>query len=267
MKGVGQGHLPVTRRNADFLIEVVKGNIPGHSLIHVFGKAIVGTTFVPVASSLKYPMPTAAVTLEVVSDDPNDTALGTGARSITIQGLDDNWEEITQTVPTNGITPVPFPIKMRRVYLWWVETSGTYAISTVGSHAGTITIQTSPGAVLWFNGTTDPYPKGQSEIAGYTVPLGVRGYIFVHSIVADSTKSVDVMLLQRQNADIVTAPFPPMRAIKDFVGVSSNPVGADPTAPLNSFTPKTDLVFMAKVTNGTASVSVEYELLQIEEGF
>ena len=69
-----------------FLIEVVKGNIPGHTLRHRFGKGLVGTTMVPIASSLKYPTPTAAVTLEVVSSDADDTAAGAGAQEVTVLG-------------------------------------------------------------------------------------------------------------------------------------------------------------------------------------
>lgn len=266
MKGVGPGHRAI-QRSSDFLVEVVKGNVPGHSLIHVFGKADVGTTFVPIASSLKYPTPTTATALEVISDDANDTALGSGAREITVVGLDSTWNEITQIVPTSGLVGSPVPIDMLRVYGWWVSASGTYATSEQGSHAGTITIQEAVGGALWFNGIVTPYPKGQSEIAGYTVPVGFRALIYIESIVADTNKSVDVMFLKRVDADQMTAPFSAMRVVKDYVGVSSHAVGADQNAPIDTFPAKTDLIFMAKVTNGTASVSVDYELLLIKDGY
>ncbi len=251
----------------EFLIEVAKGNIPGHSIRHRFGKGIVGTTMVPIASSLKYPTPTVATTIEAVSSDADDTVAGAGARTVTIKGLDVNWEEITQTVNMNGLTPVPFPIDMIRVYDWWVASSGVYATSALGSHQGIITIQTSPGAVLWFNGTVTPYPKGQSEISGFTVPDGFRAYIFIHSIVADSTKSVDVMMATRISADDVTVPFPPMRAMKEFTGVSDSPVGAHDKAPINSLAERTDIIFMGIVSSGSASVSIDYEVLLIADGY
>lgn len=250
-----------------FLIEVVKGNIPGHSLIHVFGKAIVGTTLVPIASSLKYPTPTAAVALEVISSDADDTAAGAGAREITVVGLDANWEEITQVVATNGLTAVPLPISMLRVYRWWVSASGVYATATTGSHQGTITIQEVSGSALWFNGLITPYPKGQSEIAGYTVPTGFRAYIFIQAIIADSSKSVDVMFLSRVNADTVVAPFTAMRSVKNWGGVSSAAVGADTNAPIDAFPARTDLIFLAEVGTGTAAVSVDYEVLLVKDGY
>ncbi len=251
----------------EFLIEVAKGNIQGHTVRHRFGKGIVGTTMVPIASSLKYPTPTTATTLEVVSSDADDTVAGAGARTVTVKGLDANWLEIEQTVNMNGLTPVPFPIDMIRVYDWWVASSGVYATSATGSHQGIITIQTSPGAVLWFNGTVTPYPKGQSEIAGFTVPDGYRAYIFIHSIVADSTKSVDVMFAKRIDADDVTVPFAPMRAMKEFTGISANAVGAHDKSPINAFAAKTDILFMGVVSSGTASISIDYEILLIADGY
>lgn len=267
MKGVGQGHLAIARPT-NFLIEVSKGNVPGHSMFHKFGKGIVGTDIVPIASSLKYPTPLTAITLEVVSDSANDTALGTGARSVTVQGLDINWNEIEQTVPTNGLTPVPLPIDMLRVYRWWVESSGVYATASLGSHDGTITVQTSPGAELWFNGVTDPYPKGQSEIAGFSVKDDVRAYIFLNNISVDSSKTVDVMFVRRLNADTVTAPFSPMRVVADFVAVQGAFKGNQMEIPVDGVFPaRTDLLWLAKVASGSASISISYDILIIKDGY
>ena len=58
----------------DFLIEVAKGNIAGHSIIEKFGSAVVGTALTPVSVSTVYETPTSAVALEIVSSDANDTA-------------------------------------------------------------------------------------------------------------------------------------------------------------------------------------------------
>ncbi len=267
MKGAGQGHLPIARPT-NFLVEVAKGNVPGHSFFNKFGKGIVGTSMVPVASSLQYPTPIAPTTLEAVSDSSDDTALGVGASSVTIQGLDVDWNEIFQTVPMNGLTPVPFPIDMRRVYRWWVESSGVYGTGFVGSHAGVITIQTSPAGVLWFNGTTDPYPKGQSEIAGFTVKDAFRAFVFLNNISVDSTKTVDVMFVRRLDSHIIEAPFPPMRVVADFVAVSGGFKGNTIEVPIDGVFPaRTDMLWLAKVAQGTASISISYDILLIKDGY
>jgi hypothetical protein len=265
---VGQKTLPINKRNSSFLLEVAKGNVPGHSYFNKFGKGIVGSTMVAIASSLKYPTPLTPTTLEVVSNHANDTAGGLGARSVTIQGLDENWNEIEQTVSTNGLTPVPFPIDMLRVYRWWVVDSGTYATSAQGSHYGTITIQESPGGALWFNGVVDPYPKGQSEIAGFSVKDGVSAFLFLNNISVDSTKTVDVMLVHRKSADIVTAPFSPMRVVVDLVAVSGGFKGNSLDIPINgAFPARTDLMWLGKVVSGSASISISYDILLIDDGY
>ncbi len=252
----------------EFFFQVAKGTVPGHTYFHKFGKGNVGTTMVPVASSLKYPTPTTATTLEVVSTDADDTSAGAGARTVTIQGLDGNWDLITQTVAMNGLTPVPFPTDMMRVFRWWVATSGVYATSALGSHQGTITIQTSPGAVLWFNGTVDPYPKGQSEIAGYSVPDGFTAYIFLHNIAVDSTKAVDIIFVRRLNADTIAAPFSPMRAVTEYVSVTGALQPGAKNIPINSgFPARTDLLWLGKVASGTASISILYDVLLVADGY
>ena len=48
----------------------------------------------------------AATTLEVASTSALDTALGTGCTGVTIEGLDGNYDEISETVALDGQTPV-----------------------------------------------------------------------------------------------------------------------------------------------------------------
>ena len=72
----------------DFYVEVMLGIVPGHSWVQKFGKnQAVATTIVPIAIGGVYQTPTTAVTLEVISDDADDAADGTGARNIILQGF------------------------------------------------------------------------------------------------------------------------------------------------------------------------------------
>ena len=89
--------------NDNFWINITRGLIDEYEEIHKFGTSdAVGTTFVPIARGNVYQTPTTAQALEVVSTDANDTAAGTGARTVTVIGLDSTWQEITQTVPMNA---------------------------------------------------------------------------------------------------------------------------------------------------------------------
>ena len=263
---IGPKTLPIDKRNSQFLIEVAKGNVPGHSIVHKFGHAIVGTTVTPICFGGVYPTPTAAIALELLSDSADDTALGTGARSVFLEGLALDGTVVTQIVPTNGLTAVPIPTPLFRLYRWFVQDSGTYATTVAGSHAGALQVRVAGGGAMWSLMDVDPFAHGQSEIGWYTVPLGHRALVFLQEINVDSTKSADVIFVRRENANIVTAPFSALRVQAQFVGVAgSNP--SDSNAPQNSFEAFSDIGYMGKVTQSTASISVAYEILLIEDGY
>ncbi len=249
-----------------FLIEVAKGNIPGHSLVHKFGSGTVGTTLVPITNSLEYRMPWVAAPLEFVSDNANDTAAGTGAREITIQGLNSDWEVFTQVIATNGLTAVALPTDMLRLYRWYVSGSGSYASVTSMSHAGTLTIRAASAGATWSTIGVLPRPVGQSQISCYTVPVGYRAYVFLQEIRVDSTKSADVVFMARGSADVLVAPFPAMRLVANFIGVSGIAT-ADPNAPRDGFEAPADLLFMGKIASGTAQIVVDFEILLVKDGY
>lgn len=253
----------------DFLIEVVKGNVPGHRLVYKFGKATVGTTLVPICRSLSYRTPITATALEFVSSSVNDTSAGTGAREITLIGLDTNWQEVTQILATNGLTAVDLTTDLVRLYRWYVSESGTYANQTTGSHVGTLTIREDGAGQTWSTIGITPFAIGQSEIGAYTVPVGERAYVFIQELQVDSTKTVDAIFFQRKRANDITAPFGAMRALANFVGISGN-INPNTHAPQDGFTTvgeATDIGYMAKVASATADITVIFEILLIKDGY
>lgn len=54
-----------------------------------------------------YPFKTTATQMEVVATNAADTAAGTGARTIVLNGLNTDYVEISEVVTMNGLTPVP----------------------------------------------------------------------------------------------------------------------------------------------------------------
>jgi hypothetical protein len=251
---------------AKFYTEIVKGNVPGHSIVHKFGHGDVGTTLVPITASLKYETPIAAIALEFVSSDVDDTSVGAGAREITIIGIDANYDEVTQVIATNGTTAVAIPINLRRLYRWYVSASGVYATTAIGSHQGTLTIRVASAGATWSTILFTPYPAGASEICAYTVPDGFRAYIISQEIDVDSSKSVDVLVFKRQGIDIVVAPFTQMTTMSHYVGVKGHRPST-PVTPINSFPARTDFGYMGKVSSGTADIVVHFEILLIADGY
>ena len=88
------------------------GMVAGVSTPGVIGHATgmnVGTSYdlyENAATVPLYPYLAAASLLQVSSGSANDTAAGTGARTVTIVGLDANYNVISETLTMNGVTPV-----------------------------------------------------------------------------------------------------------------------------------------------------------------
>ena len=66
-----------------------------------------------------------AETIDVVSDDANDTSAGTGARSIIILGLDASFNAVVDVVVLAGLTPVESRVAFYRITGVFVGTAGT----------------------------------------------------------------------------------------------------------------------------------------------
>ena len=256
---------PTIHQDHDFYHDVASGEVPGHSLMNKFGAGDVGTSIVPVTNSLVYQTPTAAQSLEFVSSSANDTATGVGAREITIQGLDSNWDMVTLTIATNGTTAVSLPTDLVRLFRWTVSGSGTYATQTAGSHAGTLTVRAAGGGATWATIPSLPFPFAQSEIGVYTVPRGYTGYLISRDLTTDTSKSLNAYLFQRPNADTVVAPYSSMRVVERFVGV--NAIAPPIKASKGPFVGPCDIGFMAEVSVGSAVVSVNFTLLLVEDGY
>ena len=255
--------------NKDFYLEVRKGNVPKHSMIEKFG-AITGvtTTLTPVTTSGKYPTPTTLISLEIVSSSVNDAPGGTGALSLTIEGISDTngaWTREVQTIALNGTTAVAVPNQMRRVDRLYVVSSGSYATSTTPSHNSTITLRVAGAGAIWqVIPPTSSFGLAQSEISVYSIAKGFTGYFLGKNITVESTKSANVFLFSRENADVVTTPFSPMR-VKELERNLDNEVQREPKAPLLKLVGPADIGFMAQSTSVTTDLSIEFELLLVED--
>jgi hypothetical protein len=106
-------------------------------------------------SSLESP-----VTLTASSSNTQDNT------QITIQGLDDQWDQQTHVIHLNGSTPVVIPSQWRRVFR--VYTSG--GVATQGDVTVTITDTTVIVAHV-------PVEEQQTLMALYTVPRGYTAYM------------------------------------------------------------------------------------------
>jgi len=113
---------------------------------------------------------------EIVSDSTDDTAAGTGARTVTIKYLDGRGYEQQTTVTLNGTTPVALGVLGWRANMVSVATAGSGR-----KNAGNITLRwVSPDQSVIFDymGAGD----SRSHSCLYTVPKGKVASIFDYGI-------------------------------------------------------------------------------------
>ncbi len=244
---------------------LAEGEIAGHSLVNKFGyNGAVTSTLQPVATAATYQTPTTAQSLEIVSSDANDTAAGSGAQKVIVEGLDASWNVQTQEVTLNGTTAVAITGTWLRVYRAYVSESGTYATEAAGSHAGTLTIRLTGAGATWAQIAlgVGGFPLGQTDIGAYTIPAGYTGYMLAKTMNVESDKSPNVVWFRRENADDVTAPYPAMRLFERHAGVVGQASIRMPS-PHVTLPEKTDIGVLAHVATGTAAISVEFQILLV----
>lgn len=162
---------------ADFLLEVAKGNTPLHSMAEVQGynpDIDTGTTPEDVSGAggvyAGFPTAGTAETARIVSTSASDTSAGTGARTILLTGLDENWEEQTETLTLNGTTPVDGTLLWQRIRRIHVATAGSG-----GANVGTISVTHTTTTANAF--ASIAVGRNQSGGAVFTVPANKTGFL------------------------------------------------------------------------------------------
>lgn len=106
-------------------------------------------------------LPTAATAATIVSSSASDTAAGTGARAVLIEGLDSNYKEIVETVTLNGTSNVTSVNSYLRVNFFRVISSGSNR-ANVGNISCTVN-----GNIISYIGAGESL----AHVAVFTVPL------------------------------------------------------------------------------------------------
>lgn len=126
-----------------FELQVARGHVEGHKQTFVWGHnasldANTEETIWTYGGILQHP--DTAIAMTVSSSSANDAAAGTGARTVYIEGLDANFEEVGEVVTLNGQTAVTTTNSYLRIQSLTVLTVGTPG--PTGSNAGQIYIGT-----------------------------------------------------------------------------------------------------------------------------
>lgn len=248
-------------------LDISRGIGQGVTKNHKFGRnKIVGSTFAPISIGGVYqtPQANAATALRIAAGgNTDDTANGSGARAITITGLNAQGIEISETIATNGASAsLPTAQTFIRLYRAFVSASGTYASQNAGSHANSIVIENAAGGTTWATITDTDFSRGQSQIGVYSVPLHRTAFISSIKISSDADRRVNLILFQRQQILQIAAPYEAMRVVEEYPQIAGlHDVHFN--QPLGPFPELTDIGFMGKAASNTADISVSFEIIEV----
>ena len=240
-------------------IPIAAGLVNGYKSIHKFGRnpnvGNIPETIWMHGGIYQYLDVGSASTIYAYSASSDDGPGNDGAHTITVQGLDNDFNEIEETITVNGAASTA---SFLRVYRAFVATAGVLAandgnvlISTAASGGGTVL------ADIGTIGTGSTTGLGQTQLALYTIPAGKTGYLTTWNIgVAPMNNAVTVTLLARElDGD---APF----RTKDIVDIVGGYTTQNYSIPLR-FPEKTDIE--VRGTGDTSSViSSSFDIILVD---
>lgn len=240
------------------------GAVPRRFYVHKFGKSdslAAGDAIMEPGGAFPYLTYTGtalAMRIKANASGAADDTTGTGARSVTIQGLDENFAIASETVATNGTSAsTATTTTFSRVLRVFVATTGT---GRTNDH--TITIEDSGGAADYaFIAAGD----GQSQIGAVTVPAGYHAYLTEVQLSSDAvsgTATVTVDGIYRTSANQTAAPFDSKRLFYNEPALSrDNGIASAVFDPPLKFDEYTDIWFEGTPSTGTPIVDVEFTVL------
>ena len=247
---------PVVRTvggSLDYSISISSGNLTGVDYIEKFGMNI------DVDSNKEtiwdggglYNYLLSPETVAVTSTSGNDSATGTGARTVEVQGLNENYELITETLTVGGAPGVQTFIRVFRVR---VLTAGSVRVN-VGTLSITTTGTSTVLAQIVIQGGSG---TGQTFMSLYTVPAGKTAYLTQWSVGAGKQNTDAVCFLMCRPLDGDTA-----FNAKDMVAVSATTFAKNYVIPL-MFAEKTDIEIRGYSTTNNSVVTSSFNLILID---
>ena len=207
----------------DIITDIAIGIVPNTSLVTVFGyypNVDSGASNVNLWElGTAWSILTSASTMELLSSSANDTAAGTGCRTVLTQGLDANYNQIQETTNTNGTSAVA----LSNSYL--VINASTCIVDGSGNvNAGNITTRvTSAGATQAYIATG----AGASHLGRYTVPAGYT--LVLKNFFTQANKAGNQSISANVNAVIVLPGGNLIQGLPQTIVNGSNPTITVPT--------------------------------------
>ena len=246
----GEPALRVIANASGWGIQVSNGDIDGVSYVEKFGRSSDipnGSTVTLWSGNVLYEYLPVASTVSVSSTDLDDVVGGPGAHSIEIQGLDADYNPVTELVPMGGTSTTEF----LRIFRLCVKEAGSH-----GTNWGDIEVVSNGITVARIDGGPNNGPGvGQTFMCVYTVPAGKTAYL-TQWAVSSGKQNADTL------AKFVVRPFGGAWNTKDIVEIQANNYIKDYKVPLK-FEEKTDIEVRAYSGSGSSAAST-FNLILID---
>ena len=247
-----------SKRVAEFFLEIAKENIPGYGSVFKFGRNsdVTSTEEVVWDYGGDYTFLTSAEQISIVSTNANDNIAGTGARTLIVYGLDNDFNEQNETITLTGTTPVITTKSYRRFNRMLVLTSGSDS-PTIDANEGTITATSVTTATV----QAQILPRnGQTLMAVYTIPAGKTGYVTGIGLRTPEGKSILVKAKVRNTTQDNDGSF----SVKYTLDSFQQAITQNLAIPLK-LSEKTDMCFTAKANVAVATpVSASFGIILVD---
>jgi len=178
-------------RTEPFDLQVSRGQITGHTAVSIFGyQAAVSNVAVPIwENATAYTFATSATALSIASSSATDVSPAT----VTINGLDANFNPISENVVLTGTTvatTIGSYLRINSMIMTGVAASQT-------SNVGTITAKQGSNILGQINAGI-----GKSQSTIYTVPNGYSFYLSIAEVnTSNSYTSANIVTYRVQATD------------------------------------------------------------------
>jgi hypothetical protein len=171
-----------------FELQVGRGQITGHSVVHVFGHNpdvdTAEVTVWPTTGLLTHPASPTIMTIS--SSSASDTAAGTGARTVYILGINGTGGYVSETVILNGQTAVNTVHEYDAIETMSVMSVGSGGVNAGIIYAGTGTVTSGvPATVYSAMGVGD----NVALVGHWTCPVGYTGYLVYGSVTSGTSNA------------------------------------------------------------------------------
>lgn len=240
-------------------IDLSEGRVLKTDYIHKFGRnpSVGGAPETIWMQGGVYEYLTSPSTVYVTSDNAADAAAGTGARTITVEGLDANYLNVRETLTVGGSVST---VEFLRVFRAFIVESGS-----VGTNVGNVRVTTGAGgsgtvlADIGTIGTGTTFGLGQTQLALYTIPAHCTGYLTTWNVgVGAYNNSATVSLYTR----VFDTGYQSFRT-RDIMDVPGGYHTRNYGIPLK-IPAKTDIEVRGIASTGT-SISASFDIILVEK--